>query len=336
MANFLKIFLFTLIFLFLFACSEQKTVFILSSYDDKDVCGQPQVEGAIDALNENLPDTKIEVFYLDSRRISKQELEQRCNKFSENVKSKKPSLILTTDDVAFQCAATHFMGSEIPVVFSGINVTPEQYNEKYHFLKGRHPVKNFTGVYERLFIPKQIEFVESLVGKVNKIAVLYSTDFMGETLKNQVIYELKDSDFKNKIVFYPVSTLSELIKSAEEINKRDDITAYIPFVMSIKNDKIYTLREVASIITDRIKKIDLASNKQFVQLGFFGGVSVDFFQMGYRAGEMAFYVLKTGKVSDTSVEDASRYIKIINLKRAKDIGIKISDKNLALFDEVIR
>ncbi len=93
------------------------------------------------------------------------------------------------------------MGSKIPVVFSGINVTPEHYNEKYHFLEGRKPVKNFTGVYERLFIPKQIELVEVLSGKVDKIAVLYSTDFMGNALKEQVIYELKNSDFKNRLIF---------------------------------------------------------------------------------------------------------------------------------------
>ncbi|GAB5047294.1 ABC transporter substrate binding protein [Thermodesulfovibrio sp. TK110] len=320
----------------LYGCSNDRTVFILSSYDEKDVCGAPQVEGAIDALKKEINNPKIDITYLDSRRISGQEIESRCDDFAKSVKLRKPSLILTTDDAAFQCAAKHFMGEKIPVVFSGINVTPEHYNEKYHFLKERKPVKNFTGVYERLFIPKQIELVEALTGMIDKIAVLYSTDFMGETLKEQVIYELKDTDWKNRIVFYPVSTSSELNKALEEINKRKDITAYFPFVMSIKDGKALTLRDVASIITDKIKKIDLAINKQFVELGFFGGVSVDFYQMGYRAGQLSSYILKTGKISEINVEDASKYVRIINLKRAKSIKLKISDKQKSMFDEVIK
>ncbi len=320
----------------LYGCSNDRTVFILSSYDEKDVCGAPQVEGAIDALKKEINNPKIDITYLDSRRISGQEIESRCDDFAKSVKLRKPSLILTTDDAAFQCAAKHFMGEKIPVVFSGINVTPEHYNEKYHFLKERKPVKNFTGVYERLFIPKQIELVEALTGRIDKIAVLYSTDFMGETLKEQVIYELKDTDWKNRIVFYPVSTSSELNKALEEINKRKDITAYFPFVMSIKDGKALTLRDVASIITDKIKKIDLAINKQFVELGFFGGVSVDFYQMGYRAGQLSSYILKTGKISEINVEDASKYVRIINLKRAKSIKLKISDKQKSMFDEVIK
>ncbi|WP_353683854.1 ABC transporter substrate binding protein [Thermodesulfovibrio sp. 3907-1M] len=336
MLKFLKVYFFTLIFMLLYGCSEERTVFVLSSYDDRDVCGQPQVQGAIDSLKREINNLKIEITYLDSRRISRHELEKKCDDFAEKVKSRRPSLILTTDDAAFQCAAKHFMGEEIPVVFSGINVTPEHYNKKYHFLKERKPTKNFTGVYERLFIPKQIELVEVLVGRIDKIAVLYSTDFMGEALKQQVIYELKDTDLKNRIVFYPVSTVSELDKASEEINKRKEITAYFPFVMSIKNEKFLTLRDVASIITEKIKKIDLAINKQFVELGFFGGVSVDFYQMGYRAGQMASYILKTGKTSELDVEDADKYVRIINLKRANDIKLNIFDKQISLFDELIK
>jgi len=336
MIKFSKIFLFGLICLLLFACSEQKTVFILASYGDKDLCWQPQILGAIDALKKEMPDLKIDVTYLDERRIKKEELDKRCDDFRYKVESQKPSLIIAIDDTAFQCAAKNFMGKKIPVVFSGINIPPEHYNEKYHFLKGRKPVKNFTGIHERLFIPKQIELLEVLIGKVEKIAILYSTDFMGETLKEQVIYELKDSDFKNRLIFYPVSNVSELIKSADEINKRKDITAYFPFIMSIKDKKTLILKDVAPIITDKIKKIDLTVNKQCVEHGFFGGVSVDFYQMGYSAGEMAFYILKIGRISDIEVEEAEKYVKIINLKRAKDINLNISEKQILLFDEVIK
>ncbi|MCS7164117.1 MAG: hypothetical protein NZ845_03850 [Thermodesulfovibrio sp.] len=321
----------------LFGCSDQKTtVFILSSYDDKDVCGQPQVEGATDALREHLSNIKTEKIYLDFRRASERELEERCNNFIISVKSQNPSLIITIDDAAFQCAAKHLMGDKIPVVFSGLNITPESYNSKYKFMEERKPIKNFTGIYEKLFVSKQIEMLEVLLGKIEKIAIIYSTDFMGNALKEQVIYELKDSDFKNKIVLYPVSSLQELILATENINKRRDIIAYYPFVMSIINGKVLTISDVAPIMINKIKKIDLVINRQFVELGFFGGISVDFYKMGFRAGEMAFHILTTGKISDLEIEDAASFVRILNLKRAKDIKFKISDEKLSLFDEIIQ
>ncbi len=58
--------------------------------------------------------------------------------------------------------------------------------------------------------------------------------------------------------------------------------------------------------------------------------------MGYRAGEIASYILKTGNISELNVEDADRYVRIINLKRAKDINLKLSDKQISVFDEVIK
>lgn len=87
MRSFLKISVIIFAFFILFGCSEQKTVVILSSYDAKDVCGQPQVEGVTDALKKNVSDLKIEQIYLDSRRISKQEFEKRCDGFTKHVKS---------------------------------------------------------------------------------------------------------------------------------------------------------------------------------------------------------------------------------------------------------
>ncbi|MEN2994026.1 MAG: ABC transporter substrate binding protein [Thermodesulfovibrio sp.] len=328
---------FASIFLLILGCSNQKTtVFILSSYDDKDICGQPQVEGATEALRTHFSNIKIEKIYLNSQRESEREVEEKCNNFLISVKSQNPSLIITIDDIAFQCAAKHLMGDKIPIVFSGLNITPESYNAKYKFMEKRKPIKNFTGIYEKLFVTKHIEMLEVLLGKIEKIAIIYSTDFMGNALKEQVIYELKDSDFENKLVFYPVSSLQELILATEDINKRKDIIAYYPFVMSIRNGKVFTIADVASIMINKIKKIDLAINQQFVELGFFGGVSTDFYEMGFRAGEMAFHILTTGKLSDLEIEDAKNFVRILNLKRAKDIKIKISDKKLSLFDEIIQ
>ncbi len=318
-----------------FFCAKQKNIVILSSYDAEDLCGKPQLEGVVDSLKSNLKDINIATLYLDSRRLSQENLNEKCEEFRKTVENKKASLIITIDDAAFNCAAKHYMGKSIPVIFSGINVTPEIYNQKFNFLNDRRPIKNFTGVYEKLFVSNQLELLEVLIGRVDKIAVLYSTDFMGETLKNQVIHELKNTKSEGKLLFFPVSSLEDLIKASDEINRRREITAYFPFVMSIKNGSIRTLKDVSPIITQKIKKPDLVVNREFMELGFLGGVSVDFYQMGYRAGELASHVLKGVKISTLQVEEAREYVKIINLKRAKELKLKIPMKKLTIFNEIL-
>ncbi|WP_460176760.1 ABC transporter substrate binding protein [Thermodesulfovibrio hydrogeniphilus] len=182
--------------LLLFGCSQQKpTIYIIASYDEQDVCGAPQVESVKDALKE-LKDFSIKEFYLDARRLSKEQMQERCDRVAQEIKTTKNlKAIITIDDAAMQCAAKHFMGKKVPVVFSGINITPEEYNKKYQFLKGRTPIKNFTGVYEYLFIKRQFALLEILVKDVKNIAVLYSTDLVGETLKNQVLDEIKATPY---------------------------------------------------------------------------------------------------------------------------------------------
>lgn len=323
-----------LIIFFILSCKDQTTVFILSSYDNKDVCGKPQIDGAIEALNNNIKNPKIEITYLDSRRNSNEEVEKKCEEFIKKVRILKPKLIITNDDPAFQCAFKNLLGNKIPVIFSGINIAPEQYNEKRQFLENRKPIKNFTGIYENIFILKNIELVEAILGKVEKIAILYSDDLMGNILKEQALSEVISSQFKGKIVLYKIKTLSDLARTAEEINKRKDISAYFPFVMSIKEEKVLTINEIAPILIKKIKKPEIAINKLFVDLGFLGGVSVDFYNMGYRAGEMASYIISGIKINDLKVENANKYVKILNYNRAKNIKLNLPDNKLALFDEI--
>ncbi len=329
--------LFACLFL-LFSCSQQKpTIYIVASYDEQDVCGIPQVEGVKDALKE-LRDFSIKEFYLDARRISKEQLQDRCDRVAQEIKTTKIlKAIITVDDAAMQCAAKHFMGKKVPVIFSGINITPEEYNKKYYFLNGRTPIKNFTGVYEYLFIKRQFALLEILVKDVKNVAVLYSTDLVGEALKNQVLKEVDATPYKDRIILYPVSNLTDLDKAIKEIASKKDMTAYFPFVMSIDgNGKRLTFQDVSPMLQRKIKKIDLAINEAFVNFGFFGGVSVDFYQMGYRAGEIAKAIVKGRKVSDFDVEDAQKYVKILNLKRANEIDVKFDDNIKIIFDKVVK
>lgn len=69
-----------------------------------------------------------------------------------------PDLLVTLDDNAFRTVALPLAGTRLPVVFSGLNGQPEDYNRRRPFMASREaPGGNITGVYEKLHIADAIQ-----------------------------------------------------------------------------------------------------------------------------------------------------------------------------------
>ena len=318
----------------------REMIVIVASYAQDDLCGRPQYLGAIQAIEEsryrNLP---IKSIFLDSKRLSSAEIRKRIDDAVTVIETEHPEIILTLDDLAFSEVGCRFVGARgMYVVFSGVNRPLKFYNSRFSFLKGNTPAKNVTGVYEYLFVREQMEFLRMVLRKDGQIALLYSTDFMGEILKEQVLTELQNTVYAKKIMLFPVSDMEELLNAVDSINSQPRIIAYIPDTMSVpdrKNGRTMTIGDLVPVLTGRAKKIDLATNKAFTRAGFFGGVSVDFMHMGYQAGRLAVMLLDGFPVKRLPVENAGRYEIIINKKRMNDLSLKLDDQVLNMVDEFL-
>ena len=125
-------------------------------------------------------------------------------------------------------------------------------------------------------------------------------------------------------------------KAVKIVNSDKSINAYIPIVMSIKNEKTEKFLNINSLIPYMIKninKIDIPINKAFTKAGLFGGITVDFYSMGYKAGEKVNLLLKGIDIKKIKIEDASDSVIIINLTRLKKLNMKLDDKILNIVDE---
>ena len=318
----------------------QKMIVMVASYAQDDLCGRPQYLGAIQAIEEsryrNLP---IKSIFLDSKRLSSSETRKRINDALTVIETERPEIILTLDDLAFSEVGCRFVGARgMYVVFSGVNRPLKFYNSRFSFLKGNIPTKNITGVYEYLFVKEQMEFLRMVLRKDGQIALLYSTDFMGGILKDQVLAELQNTGYDKKIRLFPVSDMEELLKAVDSINSQPRIIAYIPDTMSVldrKSGRTMIIGDLVPVLTGKAKKIDLAINKAFTKAGFFGGVSVDFMNMGYQAGRLAVMLLDGFPVERLPVENARRYEIIINKKRMNELSLKLDDQVLNMVDEFL-
>ena len=318
----------------------EDSIYIVLSYDENDLCGKPQLQGILQGINEG-PNRHflVKTFYLDSKRLSKSQVQQKVQQVLHSIKRAHPRVVVTVDDAAFLYVGLALNGQPNTfVVFSGINGDISAYNKISPFLQDRNPISNITGVVEHLFLKEQVDFLKLLHKWPCEMGILYSTDFMGEKGKKQIGRSLQSVMPKKNLRYFPVSTLSELKIRTKQINQSPAICAYIPLVLSIrdeKNGRQITLEDLVPQITQRIKKIDIAVNKTFTKAGFFGGANVDMFHMGYQAGQMVSMLLDGVEINKLQVEKASRFQVIVNKNRAKELGLKLEPDVLCLVDELI-
>ena len=316
-------------------------ILLVASYHETDACGQPQYQAAMDALRQGgFANLSSKGYFLDTRVKSREAVQQEIERIKQDIRTTKPKFVFTIDDAAFAMLYEEILKHpETRLVFTGLNRKLEDYNQKAPFVNKRGPTANITGVFEYLFMREQFEMLEAVLKKpLNKVAVLYSTDAVGNILKDQIIDELKDTPFRDKLVLFAAEDLPSMTRHAQAINADAGIDAYIPVTMSVldpADGQRKTMDKVAPTLTRTIRKPDLSLNSSFTEYGFFGGVSIDFYQMGFQAGFLATKLLKGSPIGQAPIEDARRSIIAVNRKRMRELGIRMDADTQSIVDKWI-
>lgn len=315
-----------------------KEVFLVASYHHGDMCGQPQYDAAVEALRQSgIPDLSFRGYYLDSRRRTAQEIDKDVEAIIGDIRDLKPALVLTIDDLAFSKLYREvLLHRDMFLVFTGLNRSIDEYNAGAPFLddSGR-PNRNITGVFEYLFMREQMEMLEVLLDRpLNKMAVIYSEDPVGLILKDQIRDELGASPYGDRVLFYGVDSYDKVLEVAKLVGSDESVDGWVPGTMSIGDGSggFMTMDDLVTPMTSLISKPDLALNSSFTGLGFYGGVSVDFYQMGFQAGLMAARLLRGHLIGDIPVEDARASIIAVNRGRLAELGIPLSQELSGLVD----
>jgi ABC-type uncharacterized transport system substrate-binding protein len=316
-------------------------IFLVASYHETDACGQPQYKAAMEALKQaGFANLSTKGYFLDTRVAAKDEVAKAVEQIKKDIRAEKPKLVFTIDDPAFAMLYEEVLRQpETLMVFTGLNRKLDFYNDKARFLSNRAPTANITGVFEYLFMRDQLAMLEAVLKRpMRKVAILHSTDPVGIILKDQILDELKGTPYAGRVAAYAADDIPGMLRQAKAINDDKQIDAYIPVTMSVPDpadNQRKTMKQVAPLLTKAIKKIDLALNASFTEYGFFGGVSIDFYQMGFQTGFLATKLLKGGATRDIPIEDAKRSIIAVNRKRMQELGIQMSPEARGIVDKWI-
>lgn len=323
-----------------------KKLFIIHSYEDGHICGQPQHDGAIDALEEagfSLGDDLIiDTYFMDTKRKNNTPAliaEQAANA-REKLTQFEPDVVLTLDDNAFKTIALEAAGETTTYVFSGLNGQPEMYNNMNRFMTNRNnPGGNITGVYEKLYVREAVQ-VLSTMHELDKVLILDDKSPTGKAIAKQVELELAQgadsrplpSAFEQRTI----DSWEEFTEVIEEINNDSQTGAFYlgTLLLHDANGKVYTASEIIKYTLSNASKPAIGLNYAFIKLGLYGGATVDFYAMGHLAGHKIAKILKGEIPGEIPIEDAPKVALVFNLKRADELGITIPNDILMAADEV--
>jgi ABC-type uncharacterized transport system substrate-binding protein len=321
-----------------------RRVFVLHSYEQGHVCGQPQYDGVMAALTragfKDGAGLDVQTYYMDTKRKNNTPalIERQARIALEKIRVFHPDILATIDDNAFRTVALKLVDSSISIVFSGMNGQPEDYNRKRRFMESReHPGHNITGVYEKLHFVDAVRVHSRLFPGLKKILVLEDLSPTGKAIAKQIRLELAEGSIPCALETKTVRTWEGFCKEILSANRRPEIGAIYMAALLLKDRKgrTYTAPEIFRWEVRNGRKPEIAINYEFTRMGLFGGAAVDFYAMGQQAGRMVIKILQGALAGSIPIEEDRRYALVFNLKRAQQLGIEIPTDVVMAADEVI-
>ncbi|MCF6178121.1 MAG: hypothetical protein L3J63_01860 [Geopsychrobacter sp.] len=322
-------------------------VFMVASYEQQQVCSAPQEQGVMKGLvregwfeGENL---HVKRFYMDTKRkyTSPEAMQHRGEIALALIRSFKPDVVVTLDDNAFREVGLKLAGSDIPVVFSGMNGQPESYNLKKKFMVSRQqPGGNISGVYEKLYVVRSLKVIAAALPKVKPIKAVGITDYSptGNAITRQLELELRDKPAEIGWEMRRAHDWQEYRQIIAELNRDPKVSIIYPIALSLKSSdgRAKTAPEIFKWTTEHNLKPEMPVNYFFAKLGLFGGAAVDFQAMGRVAGSYAGKILAGASVGELPIVDAPDYAIVFNVTRARSLNIEIPSSLLTAADHVYR
>lgn len=330
------------------ASEDIKRVYIVASYEQHHVCGWPQEQGIIKGLvQEGWIDginLSVKSYHMDTKRTNTtaEAMKSVATEVLREIDLFKPDVIVTLDDNAFREIGLPMAGrQDIAAVFSGMNGQPEMYNARKHFMDSREkPGNNITGVYEKLYVVRSMRVMENAVAGLTGAKIVGITDYSptGNAITRQFELELAKQQGTVEWELIRVKNWPEYADLITRLNDDDSVKAIYPVALTLKVSETvtYTAPEIFKWTVENSKKPEMALNYFFSEIGLFGGAAVDFKSMGIAAGKKAGKILNGDKAGDLPIEDAPEYAIVLNIKRAKQLGIDIPPPLLTAADYVYK
>lgn len=278
-----------------------------------------------------LQDQEVEykVFQMDAKRNNQKEsLEKAGEQARYLIKTWDPDLVYVNDDIGQEYVVKHYVNSEIPFVFSGVNSNPI----KYGFLGS----KNITGIMEQEHFIETIKLLQKITPGVKDIAVIFDTDSTWEGVGGRMLTKLPQISDIRVTSWNKISTFEEFKILVKNLQTKTDAIALLG-IFGYKNEDGSTVpyTEVLRWTAENSQLPDFSFWKDRISYGTLCSVSVSGYEQGLAAGMLARKILVEGQSpSSLTMRPSLKGEPVISLARATKLGIKVQ-ADLLLTAEVV-
>ncbi len=279
---------------------NQKTprdILVLHSYHK----GLPWTDGIAQGIEDKLRETagpvEISHEFMDAKRIFSQEYLDQLNRiYLTKYARKKPDLIISSDDHAFNFLRRHrqeIFGS-IPVVFCGVNYFEDD------MLKG---LDQFTGTLECVDIPTTLNTALMLHPTAKRLVVILDHTLTAQSNKKLFIQALPKLTRPMQVTYldnYTMEQVQEFIGTLTD----NDIVVWLHFTVDGAG-RYFPFHQSARLISSH-SKAPLYSFWDFhLGYGIVGGMLASSYHQGSKAAGISLQILNGLNANDIPVEKES-------------------------------
>ena len=280
-------------------------ILCISSYNYSYPTVPDQLNGLADGLNSLFVDIDYE--FMDAKNYYKTaDLVKFHDYLCYKINQSEPfDLVVSCDDTALHFCMSYYdeLFSEVPIVFMGVNNLDDAAAFCSH--------DNVTGITDTLDFESNMELIKKLFPYRNHISIVVdnTSTAQGEYSELQKYLQQNDSDDNIDFTVINTSNYSEngVARAISDINQNDSLILYLS-LMEDGEGNMYSLKTGTLMITNNAPDVPIwRLTLSDMGMGIFGGISISYYDIGVRAGEIATEILNGTSPKDIPLETDSGY-----------------------------
>lgn len=287
-----------------------------------------QLKGFTETLD--LPGADIRVFQMDVKRHAHADAKAERGRLARAfVDEFRPDLLYASDDDAQQHVTRHYLGTRLPLVFSGVNRDPVAH--------GFDGAPNVTGVLEREHAAETLRLLRELVPGLRRILVLSDHGSYWDAVIERVHVGLAAVGGMAPARVERMGTMGEYQKA---------VTAAVGHADALLHLGILTLTDASGVavpyqavqrwVAEHGTLPDASFWIDRIHHGTLASVTVSELEQGRAAGRLARAILVDGVTpSSLPMKPTVKGQPAINLKRARALGVTVRSTQLLQSEVVV-
>lgn len=273
---------------------------------------------ALDAANKGFVEGLASKGYKEGQNIAfdrqnaqadQSNLQNIAHRFVNN----KVNLICAIATPAAQTVAN--VTSDIPIVATAVT----DYKTAKLVKDNAKPGTNVTGTSDMNPVKEQLDLLLKIVPNAKAVGVIYCSSEVNSQLQTDILKKAA-ADKGIAIKEATVSNVNDIQQAARSLVGNVD-AIYVP-----TDNVLASAMPTLSTVTEEAKLPVICGEGGEVKAGGLATLGVDYYKLGFQAGEMAADILSgKSKPADMAVQTQKEFSAIVNMKVAEKIGVKIPE-----------